>query len=222
MKYCDKCKVNVAGSREKCPLCQSKLDGFDDVDNVDKFPNVLKIRSSSDFVWRLLLVISIIIVLISVTVNSQIPVSGSWCKFVIAGVISLWVVLFVVMKKYKNVLKCLFYEAVVISAICVAWDYFTGMNGWSFSFVLPCLFSVSIISMGIVARALKICAEDHILYLVSLAVFGIVSGIFLVWNFVSVTLPTMICIGISLTFFVGLIVFEGKNMWLEFKRRLHF
>lgn len=222
MKYCDKCKVNVAGSREKCPLCQCKLDAFNDVDNVDKFPNVSKIRSGTDFVWRILLIISIIIVLISITVNSQIPVSGSWCQFVVAGVISLWIVAFVVMKKYKNVLKCLFYEAVVVSIICVIWDYFTGMNEWSFSFVLPCLFSGSIISMGIVAKALKICAEDYILYLLSLAVFGIVSGIFLVWNFVSVTLPTMICIGISLTFFIGLIVFEGKNMWLEFKRRLHF
>ena len=48
MKYCGRCKVNVAGSREKCPLCQSELTVFDENGKIAKFPKINKKRSKID------------------------------------------------------------------------------------------------------------------------------------------------------------------------------
>ena len=42
MKYCNKCKVNVAGSREKCPLCQTELAVINDDGKIEKFPVIKK------------------------------------------------------------------------------------------------------------------------------------------------------------------------------------
>jgi len=125
------------------------------------------------------------------------------------------------MRKYKNVLKCLFYETIVVGGFVVLWDYYTGMHGWSLAFVLPILFILTISAMGILAKVLKIGPEDHIVYLLSLATFGIIPGVLWLNNIVSVELPSLICIGISLVLFFTLILFEGQKMLNELKKRLH-
>ena len=125
------------------------------------------------------------------------------------------------MKKYKNVLKCLFYETIVVSCFVVLWDYYTGMHGWSLDFALPILFMITIIVMGILAKVLKIGPEDHIVYLLSLATFGIIPGLFWINNMVQIELPSMIGIGMSFTLIFTLILFEGKKRVEEFSRRLH-
>ena len=164
---------------------------------------------------------SILCILVCGIINLQIPDDGFWSRFVIVGFITFWALFIIALKKRKNILKCLLYETVIISAFSVFWDFYTGMNGWSFDFVLPILFIAIIISMAILARVLKIGAEEHILYLVSLTMFGILPLIFIFNNMIRIKLPSMICIGISCILFSGLIVFEGKNMWNEFIRRLH-
>jgi len=95
------------------------------------------------------------------------------------------------------------------------------MHGWSLEFALPILFILTIIAMGILAKVLKIGPEEHIVYLLSLAIFGIIPGILWMYNMVRVELPSLICIGMSFTLIFTLILFEGKKMLGEFSRRLH-
>lgn len=220
MRYCKKCKVSVAGSRNKCPLCQSELVGATGSFE-DKFPEIIKRKSGIDFVFGLLIAICAAIVIVCAVINYMLPKSGSWSGFVAGGAVTLWIVLLVVMKKCKNVLKCLFYETIVIALLLVAWDIFTGMNCWSVNFAIPCLFSASVISMGIVSKALKIPPEDHGIYLMSLTSFGIICGVFLLNNIVKIGLPSVICICISSLLLIVLVVFEGDSMWHEFKKRFH-
>lgn len=219
MRYCNKCKINVAGSRNKCPLCQSNLVGEET--SSDKFPKIQKRKSRFDFASRLFVVISAAIIIVCTIINYIIPQSGVWSDFVAGGVVTLWVILIVIKKKYKNVLKCLFYETIVIALLLAVWDFYMGMHGWSMNFAIPCLFSISVITMGIVSKSLKIPPEDHGIYLMSLTSFGIVCSIFLLNNIVKIGLPSMICVCISSFLLIILVVFEGKSMWLEFKRRFH-
>lgn len=221
MKYCGKCKVNVAGSREKCPLCQSELAVFDNNGKIEKFPRIKKKRNWIDVVWRIFLMVSILAIIICFIINYQFPKHGFWCRFVVGGVLTSWILLFVLMRKHKNILKCLFYETIVVGAFVVLWDYYTGMHGWSLDFALPILFMIIIIAMGILAKVLNIGPEEHIVYLLSLATFGIIQGVFWLNNKLNVELPSLICIGMSFTLIFTLILFEGKKMLEEFSRRLH-
>ena len=220
MKYCSKCRVNVAGSRDKCPLCQSKLKDIGG-DKVERFPKIKKQKSRMDFVCRLIITILIGIIAICAVVNYVLPQSGLWYRFVIGGAITVLIMWFIVVSKYKNVLKCILYETITIGITVITWDYFTGMNGWSVNFVVPCVFSVGPIVMEILTKALNIANEEHIVYLISLTIFGIVSGVLLLNDFVKIGLPSIICVCINSVLLLALVVFEGKNMWNEFKRRLH-
>jgi len=154
-------------------------------------------------------------------INYEFPEHGMWCGFVIGGVVTSWILLFVVMKKYKNILKCLFYETIIVGCFVVLWDYYTGMHGWSIDFVLPILFILVIVAMSILSKVMRIGAEEHIVYLLCLVVFGIIPGILWSNNMVNVELPSMICMGISSVIFLGIVVFEGRKIWEECKKRLH-
>ncbi len=220
MKYCSKCRVNVAGNRDKCPLCQSELKDIGG-DKVERYPKIKKQKSRMDFACRLIITVLIGIIAVCAVINYILPQGGLWYRFVIGGAITVLVMWFIVVSKYKNVLKCILYETVTIGIIAITWDYFTGMNGWSVNFVVPCVFSTGPIVMGILTKALNIANEEHIVYLISLTIFGIVSSVLLLNDFVKIGLPSIICVCINSVLLLILVVFEGKNMWNEFKRRLH-
>ena len=221
MKYCNRCRVNVAGSRKKCPLCQSELAVFDENGKINKFPKINKKSNVIDWVWRIFLIVSILAIFVCFIINYEFPGSGFWYRFVVVGVITSWILLFVVMKKYKNILKCLFYETIVIGGFVVFWDYYTGMHGWSLDFALPILFMLTIITMGILSKVLKIGPEEHIVYLLCLGAFGVIPSVFLFNEMLNFTLPSLICIGMSFVLIFTVILFEGKKMLEEFSRRLH-
>lgn len=221
MKYCKKCKVFVAGVREKCPLCQNSIEDTNNVKSENKFPDIKPRRSKLNFVWKLFMFITIIIAIATTIINFEVPQNGYWCRFVAIGIFTLWVCLYILLKKHKNILKCLLYETIAITAFIIFWDFYTGWHGWSIDFVMPILFSLVIFTMGLLSKVLKIDAEEHIVYLVSLVVFGMIPGILWIFGKLNVTLPSEICTGISIIAFFTVLLFEGKKMWLEFTKRLH-
>ena len=220
MKYCKKCKVYVAGTRDKCPLCQNSIEEINKL-SVDRFPKIDKKKSIINLFWKLYMLVTTVIVLASFIINYEVPHNSFWCRFVVVGVFTSWVCLYIALKKYKNILKCLFYETISVTAFIIFWDWYTTWHGWSINFVMPIIFSLVIFTMGLLSKLLKIDAEEHIVYLVSLVVFGIIPGILWALGKLSVTLPSMICTGISFVTFFTVLLFEGKKMWIEFTKRLH-
>lgn len=221
MKYCAKCKVNVAGSREKCPLCQHNLTVIDKEPNEESFPFIERKRRAFSLFWKIFSLVSFVVVVASMVVNAQFPQSGNWWRFVVCGVICAWACIGIAIKKRKNILKNVFYETSIIALLVVFWDYFTGWHNWSLEFAVPIIFAVSMLVMALLAKILRICAEEHLVYLWVLIIFGIIPQFFLVKNILIVRLPSLICVGISGILFFVLLVFEGKKMWQELKKRLH-
>jgi len=221
MKYCKKCKVFVAGSRSECPLCQNPISGTENGNSEDKFPKIPHKKSKLKFVWKLFILITISILIISVIVNYETPHKSFWSRFVVVGVITSWVCVYIALKKYRNILKCLLYETIAVAGFILFWDYYTGGIGWSINFVIPIIFSLVIFTMGLLSKVLKIDAEEHIVYLVSLVLFGMIPGALLWMGKVKIELPSMICSGISTIAFFSVLLFEGKKMWIEFTKRLH-
>ncbi|MBP3284573.1 MAG: hypothetical protein J6M02_03645 [Clostridia bacterium] len=221
MKYCAKCKVNVAGNREKCPLCQSSLTALDREDREEVFPFIKKKKGKLGLFLKIFLLVSFIAIVTSIIVNVQVPESGNWCKFVVCGIICAWICIGIAIKKRKNILKNIFYETSVIALFAVFWDAFTGWHNWSLEFAVPIIFVVSMLLMALLSRVMRICAEEHLVYLCVLILFGVIPQIFLVRGMLAVKLPSLICVGIGGILFFILLLFEGKKMWQELKKRLH-
>ena len=219
MKICEKCVVSVNGNFEKCPLCQHRLIGEGQSENV--FPFIPLMKHKHSFLYKMVQLCSAMAVIIAVFVNLMLPQSGFWSLFVIAGVACMWISLIIAVRKRHNILKNLAYQVNIVSALSILWDVFTGWYGWSIDFVVPIAFASVMAATTILARVLKMQANDYMVYMCLLIFYGIIPAIFIGVGLSTIIYPSLICVAASLLSLAALLIFEGSNMMAELKRRLH-
>lgn len=220
MKYCNKCKTHITGSLTYCPLCQSELVVIDE--KVEElYPMAYESEAANYMILKIFAFISVVVSILSVFMNIIIPTKVWWSLIVVATFICLWISLSIAISKHKNILKYLLHQSIIISLFSIFLDYFTGRYGWSINFVIPVIFTLAMIVMYILSKILRLQAGEYMIYLLLDALFGIIPILFLVTDSVNYTVPSFICILVSLISVTALIIFEGRTMLSELKRRLH-
>jgi hypothetical protein len=221
MLYCEHCKVHLPGTQSCCPLCQSKPAGNPDGSR-SRFPRLPESRrtvSRALLTW--LAFGSVCAAAVCITVNITVPADGWWSMFVLAGFASLWIDFAVVLKKQNSLPKSIIWQIIAVSLIAFLWDLFTAYKGWSLEYVLPILSASAMLALTVVAKVRNLDIQDYILYLVIACVFGIVSFVLILTGTVQVIIPSAINFCAALVFLAFLLFFEGKALWAEIQRRLH-
>lgn len=219
MKYCNNCKVNVAGNRKNCPLCQEMLKGDKSEDEV--FPRISFVYKEHGLFFKIMLLISIIIASVSVAVNILLPQGGAWSLFILGGLGSVWASMVSAINKRNNIPKNIVYQVMIISVIVILWDLLTGWKGWSITYVIPFVCFFAMISMAIISKVRKLYVEDYILYIIIDGLFGLIQIIFIFTGGLTVLYPSLICIVTSVISLSSILIFEEKKLSSEIKRRLH-
>lgn len=220
MKYCENCKTTVRGRRALCPLCQGPLRDAG-ADTGETFPSIPTVYSQFGLFFRLLILASVAASVISLAVNIMIPTKVFWAAFVVAGIGCMWLSLAFALHKWRNIPKNMIYQVVILSLLAVVWDRFTGWHGWSLDYVIPILCVTAMVSMSAIAKVMRLHFEDYLIYLLLFALFGIIPLVFFFMGLLRVAYPTLICVAMSIIALTALLVFEGRNIHLELKRRLH-
>jgi hypothetical protein len=220
MKYCEKCKVNIIGKRNSCPLCQGILQGQDDNQH-DIFPEIYLEREEYSFMLKVLLFMSIVTVTVAVALNVLFPLKGAWSVFVIGGIASVWASIISAIHKRKNLPKNIIYQVVLLSIISVIWDRMTHWKGWSIDYVVPLICVAAMISMALISKIRRQRIEDFMVYFILDGLFGIVPLIFMLTGILNVIYPSLICIVSSVISLSALLIFQGEKMIAEVKRRTH-
>lgn len=220
MKYCEKCKVDVAGTIEYCPLCQRKLTNKGG-EEYDRFPYVPTMYNKHTLFFKMMAFISVVAAVICVAINFIIPTEVFWALFVVLGIGCLWIALTFAIKKLGNIPKNILYQVIIFSVLSLIWDKITGWHNWSLNYVIPFLCVGAIICLAVLAWIMKLKFEDFFFYLVMYVVFGIVPVIFLFTDSVTVLYPSLISIGLSIISFAALLIFQGKQILTEIKNRFH-
>lgn len=215
---CKNCKLDVAGTPKRCPLCQGDLTG-EPQESTQIFPYVPPQKSGRLFL-SILGFISVVICVVCFAVNLSFP-GRWWSLFVLGGMVSFWTAFALVIQKKGNVHKTIVWQVVLISGIALAWDFATGFHLWSVNFVVPIVCSLALIAMAIMGKVLKLSITDYMIYVLLDCVFGLVSLILLLCGAVTVTLPSIICFAGSIIFLAALLIFEGKSLRSELNRRMH-
>ena len=96
MKHCDKCKIDVRGEFERCPLCQNKLTGES---TPYEFPKVQSFYEKYEKIFKFAILVTSSLSIISIAVNILLPQSGHWSLFVLFGVICFWLTTNICIKK---------------------------------------------------------------------------------------------------------------------------
>lgn len=218
LKYCDKCKVSVRGNREHCPLCNAVLHGEAEPSGFPRLPNEHKKHK----LWISILALSSVSAcIICLLLNFLFRKHGQWSLFVLGGVVCMWMTLGLALYKQRNIPKTMVWEVFLVGLLSVLWDYFTGWWGWSINYVLP------IVSMGVMvvlvflSRLFHVAAGSLIVYLLVDALMGVIQLVLLLTGCITVPLPSLLCVGVSTVMLAAMLIFRGRKVREELRRRLH-
>ncbi len=134
MAFCKKCKVEVDSRGSSCPLCNAKI-----CVTADPVYPAIKTTSTWLFVKRLLLFNVVLVSAIVLFLNYMLTPNTKWSVFVIAGLMSMYVIFLGIMKGHKRILSMMFYLCFLIIMMTIVWDNLIGWRGWSINYVLPSL-----------------------------------------------------------------------------------
>lgn len=220
MQKCIHCKVNIRGEHTVCPLCASILEDKGEASE-DVFPHIPTIYQEFNIFIRILIMVSIVGVVASFAVNMLFTKESLWSILVAAGVLSMWISLFFIIQNRNNIAKTILWQVGIISVLSFLWDRSMGWYGWSLDYVIPTVCVLAMIVMAVGAKILKIGVRDLIIYLLIDAIFGFVPALFIIFGWVNVLFPSVICVGVSIISLSALILFEGDNMRTELNKRMH-
>ncbi|NLK74516.1 MAG: hypothetical protein GX288_04425 [Clostridiales bacterium] len=220
MLHCEHCKLDIRGSHSLCPLCGGIIRGENDIED-DVFPHIPTIYQEFNIFIRAMILVSISAVVISFAINILFTKESRWSVLVAAGVLCMWISLFFIIKKKSNIPKTIVWQVALISLLSVIWDYSIGWIGWSIDYVIPSVCIVAMIVMAVAAKILKIGIRDIIIYMFVDGIFGIIPVLFIIFNWVNVTYPSVICVAASVIFLSALLLFQGDNIKNELNKRMH-
>ncbi len=220
MQNCIHCKVRIKGEHIVCPLCAGILEDKGNPKE-DVYPHIPTIYQEFNMFIRILILVSIIGVVASIAVNMIFTKESFWSLLVAAGVMSMWISLFFIIRNRNNIAKTILWQVGIISVLSVIWDRSMGWYNWSIDYVIPTVCVLAMIVMAVGAKILKIGVRDLIIYLLIDAIFGFIPAIFILFGWVNVLFPSVICVAVSIISLSALILFEGDNMKAELNKRMH-
>ncbi len=220
MLKCDNCKVSLQGKYEVCPLCGGIIRESDTAEE-EIFPNIPTIFQEFNIFIRVIIMVSIVAIVVSFAVNLIFTKDSRWSLIVAAGIVCMWVSLFIIISKKSNIPKTIVWQVVLFGVLSVLWDWSMGWLGWSLDFVIPAVCFGAMVVMAIAAKILKIGVRDLLVYLFIDIIFGFVPIIFILTGVLNIIFPSVICVATSAISLSALILFQGDNMKAELKKKMH-
>lgn len=216
MRICKKCNIKVKTSNNFCPLCQNKLIGKKEEND---FPNIIPIYKRYLTFLKIILFITVTISLISIAIDLIIN-KYHFSIFVLIGSFCLLIFIKTTLTKRDSIYKTILWQLVVLGLISLLWDYLTGFNTWSITYVIPILCITSNIVISTLTIIFHDCLEDNLIYFICMIFIGLIPLIFVLMD-ISNKIPSIICIFFNLICFLTLLIFKYKDVKEELKRRMH-
>lgn len=219
MRRCSECSVDVEGAWTRCPLCAAALVGDATAGPLPTVP----LRFSRRRVVRALFAASIAVIVGSFAAQllfSRGAADLGVLRFVWLGVITMWLVVLMAVRKRRNIAKGTVYLVVMVGLLCVYWDYLTGWHRWSLTYAVPIVCACSIVALLIAVRVLRTEVGEYIVYSGLTMILGLAPLGFLAFGWVTTPLPSAICGALSVFALVMIQVTRGVYLRHELTKRL--
>ena len=136
------------------------------------------------------------------------------------------IVAFVVLRRRFNGPRQIFNLLLLVSALIVFTDWFTGYTGYSLDLVVPILCSVTLVCNFIFAFLHSRFTANALVYLLMNIGVGLLPYILLFFRIDrgridGHSIPWVNCLIISVVTFLGLVIFKGRDLRSEIAKRLH-
>ena len=208
MQRCNKCKIQIRGSKARCPLCEGPLNGEAER---PAFPVLSKERAYRLPVIRLSLVLYIaFLAVMGVLAFILDGIPGWMILAVLAATVGLIDVALTLYYR-NNLLRLVTLEIYLVMLIVLMVDIFTGYPMWSMIWVIPILFMAIPITTIAIGKGTHMAISEYILYLLFDVVMATgIQLLFLLAKWNTFPLPAVISIALHLVLFLALVIFNHR------------
>ncbi|MEG0614511.1 MAG: DUF6320 domain-containing protein [Oscillospiraceae bacterium] len=220
MKFCRSCKLSIENNLDRCPLCGNITDKTDDKFN-DDYP-IVKKSFISQIINRAILFLTIAVSIVTIFINLTVSTQYPWSVVAIVGVIYLGITTKFIIEKSHNYGLLSLFHVLLSCAIVAAVDSVFGFAGWSVDYVIPFIIISGSLSISIVSIIKPFKYKEYIVYLLIIAVLGIVPLILYFSGIAKVFWTNAVCVIYSACVVLAMFIFTRRRLNAELKRRLHF
>lgn len=222
MQYCPTCHVSIRGGKDRCILCGNSLpeERKEETAEDEIFPQI-PYAFKRHLAMRILVFISLCAVVVSFTIRIMVPTRVNWPMFVALGFTSLWLWIIIVLGKRHNLPKTILWQAVLVSALALFWDWLTGWRNWSLNYLVPIVLIISASMMYLTAKIKKFGVRDYITYVLLASLLGLVPIAFILLSWVSTPYPSILCAAVSIVLLSGVLIFQWESVKKELGRKMH-
>lgn len=220
MRSCPDCAVHIEGEWTRCPLCGGAAVGEA---SPDPYPAV-PLRFSRRRVLRALFLTSLGVIALSFLAQLLFRPEEEGLgvlRTLWLGIAALWLVVLMAVRKRRNFAKSVVYMVILVSGVCVYWDYLTDWSGWALTYTVPILCAAAILGVMITVRVIRMEVADHVVYSGLTVLLGLTPIVFLALGWVETALPSIICGALSVAGVVLLLTLRGAAVRHELAKRLH-
>ncbi|MBO4415401.1 MAG: hypothetical protein J5824_05400 [Lachnospiraceae bacterium] len=221
MKKCPYCKIEVGGVLEKCPLCQSRLTG----ENEDAhFPlnTTLKFRS---FLYKLHIFIIWAVMIVGIGLDFlfglRIP---PFPELHWSLILAMWLMTseYAIVRQFRlgtgSARKVTMMVFIILIMLLITAHYFDFMWlawGWMVPIVLTAMIAADFVLVLLEKQG------NAMAYLLSGQLLGLIPCIVLYFREDKMQPAWMICMIVTVVLFAGVIVFKGRSVAKEVRRRFN-
>ncbi|AXK44277.1 DUF6320 domain-containing protein [Brachybacterium saurashtrense] len=220
MRRCPDCRLAVEGEWARCPLCTAPLTGESAPSPLPAVP----LRFTRRRVLRVLTLTSLAVIGLSFLAQLLFDAdreSIGALRSIWLGVVATWLVVLVAAGKRRNLAKFVVYLVALAGGVCVYWDYLTGWDAWSLTYVVPILCASSLVGLMITVRVIRMPVGDHVVYTGLTVLLGLTPLVFLALGWVGTAIPSALCGALSLVVLAALLTMRGGAVRHELATRLH-
>ena len=113
---------------------------------------------------KIMAFISIVIIVLSFSIDLIFPSRIRWSIFVFLGLISMWIGLFSLISGKYHMPRKIVQQVAIVSILAIFWDWKIGWKGWSLDFVIPIACMGAMITIYVIAKIMKLSINDYITY----------------------------------------------------------
>ena len=221
MKKCPYCKIEVGGTPKVCPLCQSRLTGEDEE---PYFPDRTELQFKS-FLYKLQLFIAWAVIIASLGLDflkgirfPEFP-DLHWSLLLAMWIIAVEFLIIRLFRPGITVARKVTFMVTIILILLLITSHFFGFMWLIRDWVLPVTISAALIANFVFTLIDK--EGNSMSYLLSGLLFGTVPYLIRFFILKEMPLTWVICLIISITLFAGAIIFKGRMVSEELKKRFH-
>lgn len=221
MKNCNTCHITILDNTKQCPLCHTTLIGDTTKNESQRYPKISNIKKNN-FVIKLLLFLSALLLLACVIVNRIIDPELGWSSICIVGVLYIWLTTMYSIKSNVNIASHVLLQSVCVSIICIVIDAIFGWKQWSINYALPISIQAANVTMFVLLIVTHKRYLKYMIYQLILSVYSIIPIVLLNLGIVTRVMPTFISTSIAVITLIATLIFCGKAFDAEIERRFHF